>query len=57
MKFNYRVNFNGTYYAAGEDVPITGVEEPKIEESTPEIPEQEEPKPVRRRGRTARNRE
>lgn len=57
MKFNHRINFNGTYYAAGEDVPIEGVEEPKVEESAPEISEQEEPKPVRRRGRTARNRE
>lgn len=57
MKFDHRVNHNGRYYAAGEEVPISVVEDPEIEESTPEIPEQEEPKPVRRRGRTARNRE
>ena len=42
MKFNHRINFNGTYYAAGEDVPIEGVEEPKVEEPAAEEPANEE---------------
>lgn len=49
MKFDHRVNFNGAYYNAGEDVPIKSDPVAEVKsEPTPEPNVDEAPK---RRGR------
>ena len=53
MKFDHRVNFNGVYYIAGEEVPMEQVEEPVPTPAPEEVvaPEvkTEEDAPKRRR--------
>lgn len=53
MKFDHRVNFNGVYYLAGEEVPVEQVEKPVPTPAPEEVvaPEEktEEDAPKRRR--------
>lgn len=57
MIFRHRVKYNGVLYLAGQDVPIEEdvkpVEEEKVEAQEPQKQEEEE-KPVRKRGRRAK---
>ena len=53
MKFDHRVNFNGVYYNAGEEVPMEQVEKPVLtpapEEVVTPVEKTEEDAPKRRR--------
>ena len=53
MKFDHMVNYNGTYYRAGEEVPI---EETKIDTAPLMSEVESEPKaePPKRRGRRSK---
>lgn len=37
MKFNHVVNYNGTYYEAGAEVPVEGEKPVEVEETSEEI--------------------